>query len=229
MEAPVMIGGLWVQARERGRFEGPKGGLDSEVRKASIAASYSRRTRTAVDIGAHIGAITRMLAERFGHVVAIEAIPETFSLLEMNTAELRNVERINKALSSRPERLNFETASTHSQLARVICPGEEIAFPPEKSALVNGVDAVPLDSLDLQDVDFIKIDVEGWEGPVIEGARETILRWRPTILIEQAGNEAKFHGRPQNEASRALDAMGMRRVEDFPFGHDRVFMFTEEH
>jgi hypothetical protein len=34
-------------------------------------------------------------------------------------------------------------------------------------------------------VDFIKIDCEGYEHHVIEGARETILRCKPCIIVEQ--------------------------------------------
>ena len=41
-----------------------------------------------------------------------------------------------------------------------------------------------LDSLDLGDVGFIKIDVEGFDAQVIDGAHETIARCRPVVLIE---------------------------------------------
>ena len=41
-----------------------------------------------------------------------------------------------------------------------------------------------LDSIGVSDVGFIKIDVEGFETQVIDGARETLERCRPTMLIE---------------------------------------------
>jgi FkbM family methyltransferase len=46
------------------------------------------------------------------------------------------------------------------------------------------VSAAPLDAQDLPDVGFIKIDVEGHEFQVIEGARETIRRHHPVLLVE---------------------------------------------
>ena len=46
------------------------------------------------------------------------------------------------------------------------------------------VKAARLDGLDLQNIGFIKIDVEGSESEVLQGAREVIARDRPTLMIE---------------------------------------------
>jgi FkbM family methyltransferase len=46
------------------------------------------------------------------------------------------------------------------------------------------VDVATLDSFHLDEVGFIKADVEGHELPVLRGATETLRRWRPTILTE---------------------------------------------
>ena len=48
---------------------------------------------------------------------------------------------------------------------------------------VIDIDAVTVDSMDLDKVSFIKFDVEGSELEAIEGARETILRDRPVMKI----------------------------------------------
>jgi hypothetical protein len=46
------------------------------------------------------------------------------------------------------------------------------------------VPAERLDAFDLRSVGFIKIDVEGHEVAVLEGARETIRRERPNLVVE---------------------------------------------
>lgn len=51
----------------------------------------------------------------------------------------------------------------------------------------NDVPCIPLDSLMLPRVDFIKLDVEGWEVQSIFGARETIMRCRPRMIVEFNG------------------------------------------
>ena len=52
------------------------------------------------------------------------------------------------------------------------------------SASVQGVSIMPMDYYSFQKIDFIKIDVEGFEVPVLLGARETIKRNQPVVMIE---------------------------------------------
>ena len=57
-------------------------------------------------------------------------------------------------------------------------------LPPGKGFGVTRVKQRRLDEYRFADVTFIKIDVEGYEFEVIEGARETLGRERPTLLVE---------------------------------------------
>lgn len=58
------------------------------------------------------------------------------------------------------------------------------------------VNVRPLDSWNFHEVDFIKIDVEGWERKVVMGAEETIRRDKPVIVIEQLGHEIRYGDAP---------------------------------
>lgn len=62
-----------------------------------------------------------------------------------------------------------------------------------------------LDDLDLGDIGFIKIDVEGFEARVIDGACETIARCRPVMLIEI---EEKHTGEPPSVLIERIVALG---------------------
>ncbi len=64
-----------------------------------------------------------------------------------------------------------------------------------------------LDDLNIGDVGFIKIDVEGFEQEVIEGARATIARDRPVILVEM---EERFLGYPIEDAIGRVVELGYR-------------------
>ena len=52
----------------------------------------------------------------------------------------------------------------------------------EKSEYIIHIDK--LDNMCLENISFIKIDVEGSELKVLEGAQETIIKYKPTIFIE---------------------------------------------
>ena len=81
-----------------------------------------------------------------------------------------------------------------------------------------------LDSFQFDNVDIIKIDAEGYELPVLEGANETILRNRPWIQIE--GNKSgERYGRTKLDIKNFLDDLGMTRVtKKWP---DQVWTFKK--
>ena len=57
----------------------------------------------------------------------------------------------------------------------------------------GSVRSVPIDKLISADVNFIKIDVEGMEMEVLEGAAGLIQRWRPKLMVEVAKeNRSQF-------------------------------------
>ena len=71
-----------------------------------------------------------------------------------------------------------------------------------------------LDSFNLADVDLIKMDVEGFEAMVIEGARETLLRCRPIVCCEQKRDFACKYGLKADAATASLKALGMRQIQE---------------
>ena len=68
---------------------------------------------------------------------------------------------------------------------------------------------------DLDRLDFIKIDVEGWEPAVWQGAMETLRRHRPVICLEQLPQHIERAGFHTAEATAPLLALGYRF-----FGYD---------
>jgi hypothetical protein len=72
---------------------------------------------------------------------------------------------------------------------------------------------VPVFTLDMfgfDDVDYIKIDVEGFEKKVLLGARRTLDRHNPLIVIEQ--NHVVLDGDEQYSAKHHLESIGYRQV-----------------
>jgi hypothetical protein len=81
---------------------------------------------------------------------------------------------------------------------------------PRKRTEDAGIVTVPqrkLDSFGFTNVGFIKIDVEGFEQAVLEGARETIMRERPVIQVEL---EEQHTGLPIAQSFAQLEGFAMQ-------------------
>ena len=165
--------------------------------------------RTALDIGSHVGLWTRDLAAMFQRVIAIEPIAIHRECFQRNVAAA-NVQLLPYAAGNKPGYATFDfnaanTGNTH------ICDSER-----------GDVPVITIDSLNLSDVDYIKIDTEGFELHVLEGARETLLRCRPIVNIEQKANSEEFYQIPRYSASEFLQSLGAkpigRVVDDVVFG-----------
>ncbi|MFX1684452.1 FkbM family methyltransferase [Paraburkholderia sp. A2RI-6] len=155
----------------------------------------AKRGSVAVDAGAHFGTLSCAMAVHFSTVHAFEPNLANYVYLCANAA-LRPVGRIiphNVGLYSeqteislaQPEQqeVTLEAAMSLEQAFREVENTGGLVFSPQGTG-VNTIKAVTLDSLNLQDVGFIKVDCQGSDGPVIAGAMETIRRCRPIVVFE---------------------------------------------
>lgn len=137
------------------------------------------RDRVAVDIGANRGVYTCFLAKLAPRVIAYEPVPSMAAFIEsagLPKVEVRCAAASNESGSqvfSIPIDAKGRRQFNGARLGRLDSPCEIVE-----------VRKVRLDDEDLGDVGFMKIDVEGHEPAVIDGARETILRHRPLLQVE---------------------------------------------
>jgi FkbM family methyltransferase len=135
-----------------------------------------------VDIGAHVGKYSMKIARSSPDVkvVAIEADPETFRFLKRNVQinNLNNVIPVNYACYSKKTVLDF-----YKGTGSVLCKGNmPIRVKAEK------LDTI-LKNLHVKKVNLIKLDVEGVEDEVLEGAKETLKRNDKLKIIFEAWSE----------------------------------------
>ena len=136
------------------------------------------RRRRFVDIGANIGLYTYYFSHRFEAVEAFEPLAEvTRKLCAWQRA---HITIHNVALSDRTGHLDFFLPIHHGEPAASLASLEPKPPPYEK----RKVKVRRLDDYNFEDVDLIKIDVEGHEADVLAGALHTIEASRPVLLIE---------------------------------------------
>ena len=154
-----------------------------------IAKALNENTKwnTFVDVGASEGLWTINMAKYFDHVIAIEPYPKAYELLKANTSSLSNVTLYNMALSERiyKKYKMIEGPSYNIGMTKRL---NELASL-DKEMLENGskifyTTAVTLDSMKLNNCDMIKIDAEGEEKNVLKGAKDTIKKFSPQIIVD---------------------------------------------
>jgi FkbM family methyltransferase len=146
-----------------------------------------------VDVGAFIGDHTVPYAQIVGprgKVIAFEPNPAARECLLHNVQCYPWVEVRQAGLSDRSGM--FYLTTNENAGASHLSPTRD----PELQTQ-NAVFVWALDDAKLPRLDFLKIDVEGSEVDVLEGAKETIQRCRPAMLIESAVHQ-KRTGRTQN-------------------------------
>jgi len=169
--------------------------------KIERALEVATRRGLALDVGAHIGLWSRVLAHSFARVIAFEPLPALHPHFRINTEDCPNVKLIECAVGAECGELDIVTVADNSGNGHVAPVGVS-------GACIAHVEAVTIDSLNLHGVDFIKIDVEGFELPVVQGGARTIQRDRPVMVVEQKPNNAERYGRGQFAAVDLLKAWG---------------------
>jgi FkbM family methyltransferase len=138
------------------------------------------------DIGANIGYVSLMLAKQVGPeggVFAFEPIPETFAMLRRNIVlnKLDNVTLLNVAASATSGVTAMRTIENLSMSSLVW-------HRDDTGAVQVRIETVAIDNLiesgELPAPKFVKIDVEGAEGLVLQGMARTIASTKPVIFLE---------------------------------------------
>lgn len=138
---------------------------------------------TVLDIGANIGCTALALSEMADRVHAFEPSPSTYAILRENTAVAPNVIAHNYGLGLKAG--NFELTFQPNNRSGGFVSNQLTA---SKGHTVEKIIVKKLDKmirpLQLSTVDFIKIDVEGFEGNVIKGAKKVLKKFKPVVALE---------------------------------------------
>ncbi len=147
-----------------------------------------------VDVGAHIGRYSLIAAKRASKVVSVEPDPSNFAMLEFNIQlnGFSNVTPMWLALSNSPGKRRFYLAG-----------GGDTGTSSLESSWLWRLDTVKrkeievecetldrlVDSMGLEMINWLKIDVEGHEVAVLQGSHATLARTRRLILEVAERNE----------------------------------------
>lgn len=152
---------------------------------------YVQDDAVCVDIGANIGLYTLAMAAlaRRGKVWAFEPAPGSYEYLNRNIAmnALDNVETFNLAVGATSGTVDFHDIPFFTAGSFTV-EGDSFLTSEVLGSSFFRAPSVTLDYLAadraLERLDFLKIDVEGGELSVLEGAVQSLARYRPVVVLE---------------------------------------------
>lgn len=156
-----------------------KGTLDDELLMLNQMVSGG----CAIDIGANYGIYSYLLSKLCNQVEAFEPIPacaETLIAYSTSIFSRRNINVHTAGLSNSNGSLILHVPIINNRHIFGFASFNK----PETEHVCISVPIYRLDDFNFREVSFIKIDVEGHESKVLEGAMDTLVREKPVILIE---------------------------------------------
>ncbi len=171
----------------------------------------------AVQAGGNLGIFPKRLAQEFEAVYTFEPAPALFAALCHNVPE-PNVVRLQAALGVAPclvrmsgTRRDGKANPSHEGLTHVAGPGI--------------VPTLRVDDLGLPACDLLYLDVEGREAAVLAGARATVARCRPVVVLEVHALSTAYSGTTPDDLRAVVLGLGYRAAGTFL--SDEVFVPRE--
>lgn len=204
-----LVGGNWFPDHEQHMLDWMKvpknqiivdGRQTYQWRKQVAALGFVKQWRVALDVGGHVGLWSWHLAKRFAHVHAFEPVADHRACFERNVVA-DNVTMHPIALGNAPGRVAMQSEQGSSGNTQVAGPGD--------------IEMRTLDSFAFETVDFLKIDCEGYELYVLQGAVDLLQRCRPVICVEQKPRVIKNFGFAEPEAVRFLEGLGAKVFQHY--------------
>lgn len=182
----------------------------------------TRKGMTVIDVGANIGEITLVAARRVGpngRVLAFEPMPAVAKTLQthLDLNRLSQVTVVREGLADRPGSAQIFPSSKHSPSGEQnwglnTLYGQGALLPALGTIALTTLDAY-LEAEPVQRVDIVKIDIEGSELPCLKGARQTLDRFAPLLIIEIQKDSAQAAGYQPGDIIDYLREAGYRTFQ----------------
>jgi FkbM family methyltransferase len=174
--------------------------LDPEV--ALIGSELLPVRRRALDVGANFGLYTYAMARHARRVEVFEPMLECTSFINLWGSPKVQVHQM--ALADRDGTAELHVPFMGGGFASAVAS----LTPPDGQFRTVSVPLTTLDRFEFQDVDLIKIDVEGHEFEVLQGGLETIRHSRPNLIIEVEEWHLRRRGRTMQDVFGLVSDLG---------------------
>jgi FkbM family methyltransferase len=186
----------------------------SEFEEMSFVLHFLKKDDLFVDVGANVGCFTLLASGiKNAHSIAIEPLPKTFNHLHNNLIIndlYKNIEALNIGLGDKKGVLKFtQNVSQNNHVAN------------ENDTNTISVEVNTLDEiLKNKHPILLKIDVEGFEKAVIDGAIETLKKESLQVIIIELVGLGTRYGFDESDIQDILEVHGFVKYDYNPFTRD---------
>lgn len=145
-----------------------------------MTAKLISQSSVIVDIGCHIGTYSLPLAKQGHSLISIDGSVDSIACLEeaKKRNNIENIVTFNKIISNNEHSCTFNPKSSAYSAMDDHAASKDI----QTTTTVDRLFSSELS--DVSQCNIIKIDIEGYESEAIEGAVDTIAKYKPLLLLE---------------------------------------------
>ena len=162
---------------------------------------HAKKRNHMIDVGGNVGRWSNYYADIFSKVTSFEPADYNIECFKVNTKYKSNIQLHEYGLADKPGKGKLAVAIEEHLGSTRVWPGDE-----------GNIELRTLDSHNYDDVDVLKVDVEGLEIPVLNGARETLARCSPVIVIERCVLNSEAYGYTKDDSHKLLVELGYTRA-----------------
>ena len=149
---------------------------------------------TVLDIGANVGYYSMLFAKwvgSSGKVIAVEPVPDFFTMLKWNTRRFSNITYYNYALGLEEKDIHLVVPNPNGYLRTGLANVRDENNPSQEDGDVFTFSARMKKAselfADIPSIDFIKMDIEGYEEFVLPEMKPVLLKHKPILQVETWG------------------------------------------
>ena len=176
--------------------------VSNEVNDLEYSLKHVKEKKVCIQAGGNVGVWSKRLSGIFDVVYTFEPDPENFNCLARNVPE-HNVIKFNAGLGNEHEMITVKPPNVAEENN---CGAYQVfkeGFTP----------TLKIDDLNLPQCDFICLDIEGYELFALQGAIETIEKFKPVIALEQKFLPIMFQDNPEAASEYLIQNHGYEVVE----------------
>jgi len=200
---------------------------------SEMITKYNMNIKGVIHIGAHYGEeVPEYIKNGISEIHLFEPLSENYKILMNNLQDLKiNWRSYNTALGSESERVTMFVSDNEQQSSSILSPKDHLThhpnvrFPTTEEVVVN-----TLDSFEIENCNFINMDVQGYELEVLKGATKT-LEHVDYVYCEVNRAEVYENNAFVEEIDAFLSQYNMIRVETDWAGEiwgDALYVRTEK-